>query len=113
MNVPLQVTFRNGLGSEALEARIRQSASRLARVDGRITSCHVTVDHAGRHQHQGRRYEVRVEVRSPGRREAIATLQEGEDVHAVVRDAFDAVRAQLRAAKREPARGPAAPAASE
>lgn len=104
MNVPLQVTFRDGLRSEALEARIRQSASRLGRVDGRIASCHVTVEHAGGHQRQGRRCQVHIEVRAPGRRGAIATLQEGEDVHVVMREAFDAVRRQLRAAKREPER---------
>jgi len=104
METPLQITMHNVPRSDALEARIRESAAKLELFNPRITSCHVTVDQPERHHRQGRQFGVSVDVRAPGHEEAISTLKHDEDVYVALRDAFDAVRRQLEDAVRE-ARG--------
>lgn len=99
-----RITFRGVERSEALEDRIRDGAGKLAQFHPRITGCHVIVEQSDRHHHQGRRFGVHVEVRVPGRRDAISTLHHHEDAFVAVRDAFDSVRRQLEDIVRE-ARG--------
>lgn len=82
--------------SDALEARIRESAAKLEQFHPRITSCRVAVDEVDKHHRQGREFRVRVEVRAPGHEEAVSTLHHHEDVYVALRDAFDAVRRQLQ-----------------
>jgi len=96
MQVPLQITLQNVPRSEALEARIRESAAKLEQFHPRITSCRVAVDEMQKHAQQGRQFRVRVEVHAPGREAAIATLHHHEDVYVALRDAFDAARRQLQ-----------------
>lgn len=95
MQSPLQITIRNLPHSDALETRIRESAEKLERFHPRITSCRVTVEESHRHQHQGRQFEVRVDVRMPGREEIVASRHQHEDVYVALRDAFDAAKRQL------------------
>jgi len=95
MQTPLQITMQNVPRSEALEARIRESAAKLEKFHPRITSCRVAVDEVDKHHHQGRQFRVRVEVRAPGHEQAVSTLHHHEDVFVAVRDAFDSARRQL------------------
>lgn len=105
MEASLQITMQHVPPSEALEARIRQSAAKLEHVHPRITSCRVAVDEVDKHQRQGREFRVRVEVRARGREEAVSTFHQHEDVYVALRDAFRSVGRQLR--ETEPARRPA------
>ena len=95
MQLPLQIVMQNVDRSEALEARIRDSAAKLERLHPRIMSCRVAVDEIDKHQQQGRQYRVKVEVRAPGRNQAVSTLHHHEDVYVALRDAFDSVRREL------------------
>lgn len=95
MQVPMQIVVRNMPTSEALEARIRDSATKLEQLHPRIMSCRVAVDEVDKHRTRGRQFRVKVEVRAPGREEAVSTQHHHEDVYVAVRDAFDAVRRQL------------------
>jgi ribosomal subunit interface protein len=104
METPLQITMQNVPRSEALEARIRESAGKLEQFHPRITSCRVAVDEIDKHHRQGREYRVRVEVHAPGHEKAISTLHHHEDVYVALRDAFDSARRQLEDRVRE-ARG--------
>lgn len=104
MEVPLQITMRNVPHSDALEARIRESAAKLELFHPRITSCRVTIDQPERHHHQGRQFGVRIDVRAPGHEEVVSTLKHHEDVYVALRDAFDSARRQLEDVVRE-ARG--------
>jgi ribosome-associated translation inhibitor RaiA len=128
MQLPLQVTFRHMDASPALETRIRQRADELEQFFGRITSCRVVVECQHKHRHQGKLFEVRIDMTIPGT-QLVAGRDHGlnhahEDAHVAVRDAFDAMRRQLedyarehrgpgmsRAAARDVA--PAAPGATE
>src|SRR5512143_3910266 len=104
MRIPLQVTMQGMEPSEALEARIRECAAKLEQFHPRLTSCRVHVEEAGRHHHQGRQFQVRVEARAPGHEDVVSTLKHHEDVYVALRDAFDAMRRRLEDAVRE-ARG--------
>ena len=95
MQLPIQIVMQGMERSDALEARIRESAAKLEQVQPRLTSCRVVVDEMDRHRQQGRQFRVKVEARSPGHEQAISTLHHHEDVYVAVRDAFDSVRRQL------------------
>lgn len=99
MPIPMQITFRDMEPSPAIEERIRERAERLAHFADRITHCHVVVQAPHRHQHQGRLYQVHVDLSVPGAHLAVTRQPESrhthEDVYVAVRDAFDAARRQL------------------
>jgi ribosome-associated translation inhibitor RaiA/cold shock CspA family protein len=97
--LPLQITFRHMDPSPALEARIRQRAEELDQFFDRITSCRVVVECRHPRHHQGKLFEVRVDLTVPGR-EIVVGRDPGanhahEDAHVAVRDAFDAARRRL------------------
>lgn len=88
MQVPLQITFRNLPASPPLTERIRAKVDKLEAMGRRIVSCAVTVDSRHRHQHQGREFTVRIDLRVPGR-EIVVTRDHHEDVYVALRDAFE------------------------
>ncbi len=103
MSYPIAVRFLHMDRSEALESLIKERAEKLAQVHPGITSCNVAVEAEGRHQHQGRRYVVRIDIHVKGRQIALNRLA-NEDVFVAARDAFDAAKRALDAdsAQREP-----------
>ena len=100
MQIPLQITFRGLLRSDALEARIREKADRLQDFHARITSCRVVVEEQHRHKRQGKQFTVRVDIRVPGN-EIVVDRDHDEDVYVALRDAFDAARRKLEDFARE------------
>jgi ribosomal subunit interface protein len=101
LQVPLQITIRDVLRSEALEAHIREKAAKLEEFYPRIVSCRVTVEELRKHHHQGRHFRVRIDVRVPGHHELVANRDHDEDVYVALRDAFDAMARQLEDVARE------------
>ena len=107
MQHALQISLRGLQPSPAIEARIRELATRLSRFADQITSCHVTLQAPHRHHQQGQRYEVRIRIGVP-RAELVVTRQGShdpahEDAYVAIRDAFEAAARQLdeRARRRE------------
>lgn len=99
MQLPLQITFRHLDPSEAIENNIRKHADELDQFYDHIMSCHVVVDAAHQHHHQGKLYQVHIDVTVPGR-EFVASREPGqhhahEDIYVAIRDAFNAIRRQL------------------
>ena len=109
MKTPLQITVRDMPHSDALDARIRDNASKLEEFHPNITSCRVTIEELHKHHHQGRHFQVSIDVRVPGR-EIVANRAHDEDVYVALRNAFDALKRQLDEGVR-PKRGRARPAA--
>ena len=103
MQIPLQITVRDMPRSDALDARIREKAASLEHFHPRITSCRVTVAEYRKHHHQGRCFQVRVDVRVPGHAEIVSNLHHHEDVYVALRDAFDSTARQLEEVVRESA----------
>jgi len=94
MQAPLQITVRDLPHSDALDARIRDKAAKLEEFNRNIISCHVTVEELRKHHHQGRHFQVSIDVHVRGR-EIVANRAHDEDVYVALRDAFDAVKRQL------------------
>jgi ribosomal subunit interface protein len=100
MQIPLQITFRDMEPSEAVEARIREKAATLDRFYDHVMSCRVMVEAPHAHHHQGRLYQVRIDMTVPDG-ELLVTHEHHhkdhshEDVYVAIRDAFDAMKRQL------------------
>lgn len=85
--------------SPALEARIRQLASRLDRFSPHIMRCHVIVEPPVHHQRQGFLYDFRIDITLPEVQIAIRHAHPAdhahEDPYLALRDAFLAARRKL------------------
>jgi ribosomal subunit interface protein len=100
MQVPIQITFHQCEHSEALAKHVRQRAEELEQFFPRLTSCRVVVSGEARHKHQGRSYNVRVDIATPGHHVSVHRDHD-EDPFVATRDAFDAARRQLEDLARE------------
>ena len=100
MQQPPQITFRDLAPSPAVEALILKEVDKLERFHHRITSCRVVVEAPHRRRRKGRLHHVRVELTLPGGE--VAVHREAQEKHAhenvdvAVRDAFRAVRRELK-----------------
>lgn len=94
MQLPLQVVFRDFPRSEAVEAAIRDKAEKLDQVFDRIIACRVTAALVQKHPHQGRQYNIRIDLTVPGS-ELVVNRDKDEDIYVAIRDAFDHARRQL------------------
>ncbi|HSW70467.1 MAG TPA: ribosome-associated translation inhibitor RaiA [Gammaproteobacteria bacterium] len=90
----VQVTFRDLPYSKALETCIQDHAEKLRQYDEQFTHCRVVVAISQNHKHQGKLYNVRVNLTVPGK-EIVATRQEDEDIYVAIRDTFNALTRQL------------------
>ena len=116
MTIPVQITFRHIENSPALETRVRELAHHLAVFSDRIQSCRVVVDSPHRHHHQGKVFNVKVQLGLPGE-DVVVDMERPdrdghEDVYVVLRDAFDAARRQLQRASSRSARAAGPPSCS-
>jgi ribosome-associated translation inhibitor RaiA len=97
--LPLQITFRQMEHSPALERRIRTLVSRLAKLEARITHCHVIVTPPPHHHRHGSRYDFHIGIGLPDRVIAVRHARSGaaahEDPFVALRDAFRAARRKL------------------
>jgi cold shock CspA family protein len=117
MQTPLQIAWEHIDPSDFIESRIRREVAALERLYGRITSLKVTVEGRSHRRHKGGLYAVRIRLVLPGGREIAAsrnppTDHAHEDAYVAVRDAFQALRRQLREsvrARREEALHPDSP----
>ena len=94
MEVTLQITTRDIPHSEALESHIREKAEKLEKFYPHITSCRIVVELPHKHHHQGRMFDVHIDMTVPGS-EIVVNRAANEDVYVAVRDAFDAAKRQL------------------
>lgn len=94
MSAMLQITIRDVPHSEALDAKIREKAEKLEKFYPHIMRCRVVVEVPHKHKHQGRNFNVRLDITVPGN-ELVVNRDADEDVYVAVRDAFDAAKRQL------------------
>lgn len=94
MQMPLQITIRDVDQSEALETHIRDKAKKLDEFFDHIMSCRVVVEVPHKHHHQGKQFNVRIDIGVPGS-EIVVNRDHAEDVYVALRDAFDAAKRQL------------------
>src|SRR5919106_4543601 len=101
MQVPLNMTFRNVRKDPAIEDLIYKQAAKLERICDYIVSCRVAVEKPQEHQRSGNPFRVRIDVTVPPEHELVVIRDSSEgDLHeelpTVIRDAFGAMRRQLR-----------------
>lgn len=94
MQSPLQITTRDIPHSEALENHIRQKVAKLETFYPHIMGCHVVVDVPHKHKHQGRQFNIHLDINVPGN-ELVVNREADGDVYVALRDAFDAAKRQL------------------
>ena len=91
MKLPLQVTFRDLVPLPSLEGDIRRRAAKLEQFLPDLSSCHVAVESEANRHHQGHRYSVKIDLRTPGDEIFAGDHHRHEDVEIAVREAFDAI----------------------
>lgn len=94
MEVTLQITTRDIPHSDALENHIREKAAKLEKFYPHVMSCRIVVELPHKHHHQGRLFDVHIDMTVPGG-ELVVNRVANEDVYVAVRDAFDAAKRQL------------------
>jgi len=94
MQIPLQITIRDVDHSEALETRIRDKVAKLEEFSKNIISCRVVVEVPHKHHHQGKQFNVRIDISVPGS-EIVVNRDHAEDVYVALRDTFDAAKRRL------------------
>lgn len=94
MQIPMQITIRDIEHSEALETHIREKAKKLDEFFDHIMSCRVVVEMPHKHHHQGKQYNVRIDIGVPGN-EIVVNRDHSDDIYVALRDAFDAAKRQL------------------
>jgi ribosomal subunit interface protein len=104
MQIPIQVSFRNITHSDAVEKKIREKVKKLQQYTKKIMFCRITVGTPHRQHHTGRLYHIRVALMLPGDKLVVARDPENhahEDIYIAIRDAFEAVRRQLKKSLRK------------
>jgi len=94
MQTPLQITIRGTGHSDALEAHIHEKVDKLEEFFDHITSCRVVVELPHKHHHQGKQFNVRIDISVPGSK-IVVNRDHAEDVYVALRDGFDSAIRQL------------------
>ncbi len=94
MQLPLQIVFRDLAHSDAIESAIRDKAGKLEHFFDRIMGTRVTVGIIQKHRHQGKLFNIRVDLTVPGS-EIVINRDSAEDVYVAIRDAFDHAKRKL------------------
>jgi len=95
----LEVAFSDTDPSDAVKGRITEHVDKLTEMYDRITSVRVVVAEPHRHGHQGKLFEVHIELGVPGDKLIVDRQRDDhshEDVYVALRDAFKAAERQLR-----------------
>jgi ribosomal subunit interface protein len=96
---PINVMFRNLVGSPAMEEKARRHAEKLGKYFGHILSCNVIIESHHNH-YRGNIYQVSVHVKVPNVELAVnrnpAEHHAHEDVYVAIRDAFSAIKRKLQ-----------------
>lgn len=95
MALPLEISLRDIDHTPAIDAKIRQKAEKLTLFYDRITHCRVAVEAIQKNKHQGKVYQVNIELHVPGKKVLIVNRQRNEDLYVAIRDSFDAMKEQL------------------
>lgn len=100
MQTPLQISFHDVNHSDAVEERVREKVKKIEHFFDHITSCRVVIEKPHKHNHQGKLFDVHIDLKVPGH-EFVVKGDKGdhahEDVYVALRNAFDALTRQIKA----------------
>jgi cold shock CspA family protein/ribosome-associated translation inhibitor RaiA len=100
MRLPITISFKNMKPSPWLEQEVRNRVEKLDEFCDEIMRCRVVIDIPHKHHHQGNFHRIRIALTVPNKQIVVSREapehSSAEDVRAVLRDAFDALRRQLQ-----------------
>jgi len=99
MKQPVEILFLGLEPSEAVASTARGKAHKLHRFCPEIMSCRVSIELVHKHQHQGRPFAVRIDVKLPDAELNVSRVHD-EDVYVALREAFDDMKRQVEDAVR-------------
>jgi len=94
MKLPVQIKFHGMEHSTALATSANEHAQKLESFAPDIMACRVSIDLEQKHKHQGRPFNVRIDLTLPGH-ELVVNRVQHEDVYVALREAFDNMKRQL------------------
>jgi len=119
MERPLEIAFHNLQPSPAIESELRQHVEKLEHRFGGLIGCRVSVERLHSQHRTGNVFEVHVTLSVSGRELAVSHQPQKAkerrahtDIHASIRDAFDAAERQLESFKGKVRSDTSAPSAS-
>ena len=101
MQIPLEMSFRNVKKTKTLEALLQKKITKLETICSYITSCQIAIEKPNQHQHNGNPFRVRISLSIPPSHKLVVRRESTEgdlhdDLRAVIGNAFDAARRQLK-----------------
>ncbi|MBI5632636.1 MAG: ribosome-associated translation inhibitor RaiA [Nitrospirae bacterium] len=94
MKLSLQVTARNFELTDAIKAEITEKVEKLENFCDQIMKCRVVVDSPHRHSHDGKLYNVNIDLKVPGS-EIVVKREPNEDLYVAIRDSFNAAKRKI------------------
>lgn len=88
------IVLRDVPNSEAVEAKILSKVEKLQEFYSHIQDIRIVVEFYQKNQHQGRLFDVHIEVDVPGKR-LVADRHPNEDLYIAIRNQFSAIKQQL------------------
>ncbi len=99
MSIPLDLTFRDLAGSDAVKGAIQSALDRLGTIYDRIQRCVVVIERPHQSQRHGQGFHVRLQIVMPDRVITIGRDPAHDDDHTniyvAISDAFRSARRQL------------------
>jgi ribosomal subunit interface protein len=94
ITLPVRVQFHGLKSSAAIEQYVRDHTQKLASWAPTIIACRVAIELEHKHAHQGRPFNVRIDLTVPGH-ELVVNRVRHEEVYVALREAFDDMKRQL------------------
>lgn len=95
MQITPQITLQDIPQSAAIESHIEKKIEKLDHLYDRIMTCRVILKLAQKSQHQGKMYNVHIDIIVPGE-ELVVNRIKNEDVYVAIRDSFAAAKRKLQ-----------------
>lgn len=101
MKIPLEIYYHDIEKSDSIDALIREKTAKLEQVCDYITGCRVAIEKPHQFVRSGNAFRVRLDITVPPGHEIAVAKEPGKNkmhdpLAAVIRDAFEAARKQLK-----------------
>lgn len=101
MQISPEVSYRNIRKRKETETLILKKISKLERICGHITSCHIAIEAPHRHRHNGNPFQVRISVNLPPGHELVVRRDSAEgdreeSLPEVLRKSFAAMERRIK-----------------
>ncbi len=94
MKLSLQLTARNFELTDAIKSEITEKVEKLESFCDQIMKCRVVVESPHRHSHDGKLYNVNIDLKVPGA-EIVVKREPNEDLYVAIRDSFNAAKRKI------------------